>query len=453
MRQPLHRLMFVAATLVFGGCATAQPLNAGDYIGPFYGDMTAAQKQEVREWNLAFWNRIDTGDPQTLTLTEPVWQSPLFNPLRATRATLERLKVLDPADCDWAIITATEGSPLWEKREALRESMTDGKFETDPVTNPEGYFIHMQDIFNAPPGTGVDAWIIDGKLVSVNLPTDVRVAIVPDTCATISGPIDCAAYQSQYSGESLTRAFALLNVITTTLPAFANQCTAVTEGQKLITDAESRADQVERRVNEIMVEQGFRPVTFRFDAAFGVYGSIPVIQVDVKDYSILIDGWSGRSSGLRPAGNILELSNLTSAYWEVDADRPFYKTFRTESGCQALFALAWTPYVIQPGDTLTPLPALPPSTLPGRPTAPICTHNAVTGICTCVTERVFMITPCPPGAPSFGAAGCRVVERTTCTWTVSAAGCTASRPNWPGQAPATGWPTPGATCTSEYGWR
>jgi len=450
---PLRHLLPAVVACMSPLTTLAQPMNAGDYVGPFYGDMTAAQKQEVRDWNLALWNRIDTGDPQTLTLTEPVWQSPLFNPLRATRATLERLKILDPSDCDWAIITATEGSPLWEKREALRASMIDGKFETDPVTNAEGFHTHVQDIFNAPPGVGVDAWFADGKLVSINLPSDITVGFVTEICATAEGPIDCAAYQQQHSGESLTHAFALLNALITTLPTFADQCVPVTEGQKLITGAESRADQVERRVQEIMVEQGLLPMTFRFDAAFGVYGSIPVIQVDIKDYTIFIDGWSGRSTGLRPARNVLELSNLTRHYWEVDLDLPYYKTYRAGSGCQSLFALAWTPYQVQPGDTLTPLAPLPPSTLPGRPTTPICTPNTATGVCTCVTERVFAITPCPPGAPSFGAAGCRVVEITTCTWAVSAGGCTASPPSWPARAPSSGWPTPLATCTSVYGWR
>jgi|GEM_PF-2927482 len=451
----LRLLPFVCGVALCGGSLShAQPINPGEYVGPFYGDTTPDQREEVRNWSLAFWNRIETGDPQTVAMTEPVWQSPLFNPLRATRATLERLKVLDPLDCDWEIIAATEGSPLWEKREALRASMVDGKFETDPATNAEGFQEHLQAIFDAAPGSGVDAWFADGKLVSLNLPGDVMGGFVTNPCVTADGPIDCAQYQAQHSGESLVRAFALLHEITTNLPAFADQCAPVTEGQKLITGSESRADLIERRVQEIMIEHGLRPATYRFDATFGVYGSIPVIQIDIKDYTFSVDGWSGKSSGLLPPKTLLDLNGLSS-YWEVDLDRPYYRIYNGENGCKAIFAMAWTPYTINPTDTLTPLPASPPSsTLPGRPQNLACKHDTPTGVCTCTVTRVFTIVPCPPGAPSFGPSGCRIKEITTCTWSVGPGGCVhpPAAPNWPGQAPGGGWPAPVATCTTEYGW-
>ncbi len=431
----------------------AQPINAGEYVGPFYGDTTPEQREEVRNWSIAFWNRIEMGDPQTVAITEPVWQSPLFNPLRATRATLERLKVIDPSDCDWEIIAATEGSPLWEKREALKASMVDGKFETDPATNAEGFQEHLQAIFDAAPGSGIDAWFADGKLVSLNLPGDVMGWFVTNPCVTADGPLDCTQYQAQHNRESLVRASDLLWEVHTTLPAFAGQCVSVTEGHKLITGAESRADQIERRVQELMIERGFRPVTHRFDATFGVYGSIPIIQVDIKDYTFNVDGWSGASSGLLPPKTLLDVSGVSS-YWEVDSDRPYYRLYTGDRGCKAIFAQAWTPYTIKPTDTLTPLPALPPSTLPGRPQGLACKHNTTTGVCTCTVRRTFTIVPCPTGAPSFGTSGCRIDEITTCMWSVGPNGCVnpPAAPNWPGQAPANGWPAPVATCTSEYGW-
>lgn len=420
------------------------------FILPFYGQTTGEEREEARAWSVAFWERVESGNPQTFVPQQAAWQSPLFNPLRSTRATLERLRVIDPADCDWEIISATEGSPLWEKRQALKESMISGKFETDPVINTEGFQNHLDAVFNAPAGTNVEAAMENGALVSTNLPLS---ATSPQF--SISIPADARAYQGM-TQQQIDQASAALFDLVNTMPALAQACSAVPESQGLITGLPTRADQVESLVRQRLMMHGFDPLTTRYDLAFGVYGSLPVIQAQLGGAVAFVDGWSGFVYGPFPEGVELVLGRMLNPYMiEYDLSSESYRAFSNAEGCLVKFARTWIPWnptTATPPVTLTPMPALPGGT-PGRPDVS-CIHDSATGVCTCTAYRKITVTPCPVGAPTQPGPGgtCYILEKTVCTWNVNSGGCTASDPNWTTSPPAIGsWPTPVATCTTSFG--
>ncbi len=445
------------------------------FILPFYGQTTEEEREEARAWSVAFWERVESGNPQTFVPQQAAWQSPLFNPLRSTRATLERLKVIDPADCDWEIISATEGSPLWEKRQALKESMISGKFETDPVSNGEGFQEHLSMIFDptppfpnavqrnadASPGQGIEAWMQDGKLVSTNLvlAKNESQTIPAMGIVTRSGPLpEGTSIFSLATPQQVQRATDAIQSMQAVIPAAAELCTTVSESQKLLTGAPSRADEIEQLVRQQLIAHGFDPLTTRYDAAFGVYGSLPIIQAHLGQYVCFVDGQVGAVYG--PYVQEMELARRFSEF-ALSRHMPreysgfdLVRVFAHETGCQVKFASVWVPWT-QPATPLpvTPWPATPLNTLPGWPKT-TCSFSATTGICTCTVERTVSVVPCPTGAPVHPVTLlCAVKEISECTWTTGRTGCTAPNPNWPtSPPPATGWPTPVATCTYKYGW-
>lgn len=447
-------LWLTGILMVTAGCEPAFSKQPSE-VSVIYGQLTEVQRAEVFQWGQAYWEQVETGAVSAFVFSDPLMNSHLFNPLRATRATLERLKLWESTDCDQIIVAATPADEvLWEKRTRLKESMIDGKFVTDAVENYSGTQVHLDKLFIELPGNSATAQFEGSKLVSAGVHLDTA-----DSVLGVAPPAQLGVYPPM-----TLELFATQASLTEAAPGLAAGCTNRTEAQKLVTGLPSRADQLELAIHAHMESLGLPAVTQRYDVSFGVYGSLPVIIVFHHDVINIVDGINGNVVGPYPTGSSINPLNHLS--WHPEWDPTTSARAFNSSGCELKYAGSWTPWTPAPADVITPIPGLPgvgPSSLPGRPhdirwdfTPPA---GTTPGFCTSKYTRVVSVNPCPAGAPAPSvpnpAIPCMIFETVTCTWPTGPGGCVlppGTAPNLPGPysvppGPAP-WPPVATSCST-----
>lgn len=380
------------------------------------------------QWSDHYWARVDTGATVKVgqfAFSNTALNNPLFNPVRAARPTLEELKIISASDCDG--MTALQ--PGWGNTaiaDAFREAMKSWRLTTNSASNAAGTAVHIALITGAPGGSGVTWTIVGDNLISEKLPW--LSASGNNPSPTIAGSI---------SPETQQAIEKLMNIG----PIIASASAGTSIAQSLITGEESHADKFERGVRQLLVDGGWNGTTWRVDAVFGVFGSLPLVGVTFDDGFVLVDSVNGGVDGPFEPGTHLQADTLLAGHVEYTAASSV-KYFAL-AGCESPVAVKWRP--------------APPSwgTLPWGPpswflfgTSYFCTLTIPAPLwprvdCRCIREGT-----------STDASGRAVVVREVCECTSCAGtGTTGGPPSGP-VAPSGTPPTPGAattcTCTIEY---
>lgn len=359
----------------------------------FYGALTPTEQAEVQAWGVAYWTKVEGGTPSAMTFSNPAMNSHLFNPFRGTRATLENLKLLDAGDCDRSIIegdTSTMDAATLAKRQSLKDAMCAAKFATDPVTNPEGTVAHAAQILDAVSTSQLVTYSEGGKLVSEKLPLDILVA---------------AGADPQLAANLSTDTINAINAIVVAAPGYAQAATGGTEAQKLLNGGASRTDQAEARLITLLQDLDLTgSFTVRYEAAFGVYGSLPVIAFVLPDAFILVDGVTGAVAGPYKPDTNVDAGTLLAVHSEYSTS--FGAAIFTMAGCRQP---ASPPKNIPSHPTTPALPWAPqpplPGKTPGNPTTWACGDVMLTaGASCCCTRTITYIdttsTAVPPPTKS-----------------------------------------------------
>ncbi|MCC6321363.1 MAG: hypothetical protein IT438_08005 [Phycisphaerales bacterium] len=405
--------------------------------------MDATLRTELGQWSAHYWNRVETGAKIKVgdfAFSNAALNNPLFNPLRGARATLEQLSIVSASACDGL----AELQPGWGDAaiaSSFKAAMKDWTFTTDSQANPSGTSTHMSLITAS--GAG---WTVQGNLlISTNLPLEkftganntptIPSSLLPATQAAITKLID--------AGSIIAAASA-----------------GTTEAQSFITGEESHATKFERGVQQLLADGGWRGETWRVDAAFGVFGSLPLVGVTFRDACVLLNSVTGALDGPFSPRSPLVATALLASHPEYTAGTSI--KFFASNGCKGGNMAGWVPVPCTP-------PALPgtcipatfvPVTVPGQPPGNpgnwVCDYDAAVppatgGTCTCHYEYKYAspLIPCPGGAwvPPMGGARCLIIERWTCA---SVGGATCIGASCPGGIPAPAVPPPanpiGAPC-------
>lgn len=292
-----------AVTCVALACAAPAIGQSPPPSTPLYGTLTASEEAEVAAWGVAYWQRLETGTAATpvQSFSNPGMNSPLFSPRYGTRATLERLKLLEIADSQVVIEQATQANVAdWDKRKALKDAMTALKFVTDPVTNPNGTAAHVEMILDASTTSSLVTYTEGGKLVSEKLPLDVLVSAGADP-----------QFASQLSVDTVNA----INALVVACPGYASTAAGGTEAQKWQTGAPSKRDAVETRVRTLIHDiQVPSHGVDTLDASFGVYGCLPLVRVRFPDATVVIDALTGAVSSPVKPNTIPDASTAISAH-------------------------------------------------------------------------------------------------------------------------------------------
>lgn len=253
----------------------------------FYGVLDTSQDAAVKQWSTYLWNRIETGSPSVaaaaFAFTDPALASPLFQPLRAAKGTLEGLEVAAESPCYWVATTPT-GDLIAIGDAALiqatKDYMTLGKLSTDLGENIAGTSEHLNKILSS---DGAQFGFEGGSLVSYG--------VQPDTVA--------AAYVGGAPkfdvGPGTMNA---IGVILGTAPAIAASANSPSESLRAIRGGASRTDdfltQLALALWDVDVNQ---VVMTRVDAMFGAYGDLPLALVQFEDAYVLVDTVNGTLAG------------------------------------------------------------------------------------------------------------------------------------------------------------
>ncbi|MCC6321280.1 MAG: hypothetical protein IT438_07580 [Phycisphaerales bacterium] len=399
----------------------------------FYGEVDATLRAELAQWSTHYWNRVDTGAKVkvgSFAFSNAALNNPLFNPLRGARPTLEQVKVLNSSDCDG--LAALQ--PGWGDAAiaaAFREAMKDWKFSTDTTTNATGTAIHVALITAAPPEAGT-TWTSQGNLIiSEKLPL-----------VTVSGQNEEPTIATGVSSATQ----AAIDKIILIGPIIAAASAGTTEAQALITGEESHATKFERGVQTLLADGGWNGTTWRVDAAFGVFGSLPLVGVMFEDALVLVDSVTGGVDGPFEGGTKLDARTLLASHPQYLASTPV--KYWGVAGC----AVGNVPSKCKvPCPTGTPAGQCIPAgfTPVGTPAAWSCVYTPATtpnsgGTCVCITEYRYKsaTTPCPgsswspPLDPNQTANRCLIFEKYTCSGggaNCTVTGCTS--PGTPSPAP------------------
>ena len=251
----------------------------------FDGALDSTGQAEVVAWSTLFWQRVANGggSPGTgFSFTNADMNSPLFNPLRAARPTLEKVGLVSATACDQLGTLIPMDDPgvadMWK---SFQDIMTEGKISTDWTTDADGTTEHANLILAAPASEGSTVYVDGTKLVSLDLPlqkvsTDAYNASLKEGISQQSQDIIAAMIASgaQWSIDAGT----------------------VTEAQKLITGQASQADNFAATVQGMLDVVGVSGSSVQtIVAQFGVYGSLNVVAIQLGDALVLMDPLSGNS--------------------------------------------------------------------------------------------------------------------------------------------------------------
>lgn len=363
-------------------------------VSPFYGGIDAQDQTELEVWAGYFWQKADTGvvaKPGEFQFSDSAMNSPLFSPLRGARATLEAVNLLPAIDCD-AAATPNYADP--KVAAAFRAVMLDAKVTTDAQINPSGASAHSQMIAEAPPGSVV-FWTEGTKLISIGLPLKL-----------VNEPPKEPVFAGQVSPETEEAMAKLIS----TGPAIAAASKGVTVAQGLITGEKDQADRFADGVQELLWDMESDGAIGRMEAAFGIYGSLPIISITFDDAYIVMDCTNGELDGPFEPDSDIDATLLLSKHPEFVAGSSirYYKGI----GCPARSAV-WhltPPVAVPPYSTCpavpgsTPVTVLPPFRVPGTPPGtPVTLNPTVPG---------WLTTPGLGPWPTSG--GC-VATTATCT--------------------------------------
>jgi len=147
-----------------------------------------------------------------------------------------------------------------------------------------------------------------------------------------------------------------------TSPAIAKAAKGVTQTQALITGELSHADRFEQGIVQFLADQMSNASAWRVDAAFGVFGSLPIVGVTFDDAFVLVDSTNGAVDGPFDLVSPLDATVLLaqqSAYVTGTTVR-----YVNASGCLILTAPQWRT-TQPPGWTPAPVTPGVPATNPG----------------------------------------------------------------------------------------
>jgi|GEM_PF-2616536 len=342
----------------------------------FNGQLTADERSELRAWGTQFIARLDTGKAKPVKFSNAAMNSPLFNPLAGPRATLERLSLIDDTDC-WQWIVSCRDCPepvIAAKRSAIRTVLSGGQLQTNINANSAGTLEHITKIIDATTRDDADdinVWIENGVLFSMNLPMDPAINARADEHRV-----------STLEKSTLNTLAALADKC----PALCNDAAAAPHQRvALLTGEPTQRDLVAAGIAALLADAGFTaaPIT-HLDIVFGVYGSLPALQVDLPAATVLIDTTNGRIAGPYIPGSSIPAAALLAAHSDVFQPGTPVKTYNA-LGCAAPVLAQWAPGLPPPatptGPAFTPKPANPlprfptgPATWPGVP-APSPTYN------------------------------------------------------------------------------
>ncbi|MCC6323121.1 MAG: hypothetical protein IT438_16985 [Phycisphaerales bacterium] len=426
--------------LLGGGFGSERPAAAQSSV--YYGEVDATLRSELAQWSAYYWNRVDTGAKAKVgefAFTNAALNNPLFSPLRGARPTLEQVKVLNSSDCD-GLAALQPGWGDTAIAAAFRDAMKDWKFSTDTTTNATGSAIHVALITAAPPEAGA-TWSSQGNLIiSEKLPL-----------VTVGGQNEEPTIATGVSSATQ----AAINKIILIGPIIAAASAGTTEAQSLITGEESHATKFERGVRTLLADGGWVGTTWRVDAAFGVFGSLPLVGVTFSDAFVLVDSVNGGVSAAFSLSSSVDATLLLGAHSaQYLIGQPI--RYMTLSGCATDHQAGWwplMPHPVSPRPPATPgstcVPVNPPWAPPPAP--PLCMDSTVPGwmtLPTCVFAAAVPPTPgpgtctCTEYGHHTGGPGVPIV------WVRSIYQCPAGPA---GTCPPAGYPT-GCTLVIDYWW-
>ncbi len=307
-------LILAAGTLL--GLATTHAHAQEEY---YYAGLSPAENAEVVAWNVLYWQRVDDGGGAPgagFAFTSNAMKSPLFNPVRAARSTLEQVGKINSGLCDRLddlptyLDVQTAGA-----RDALRNTMLYGTIETQAGTIEE--WKHLLLIDAAPVDYPYLAYDVDGYLISVELPL-----------SEVSEVAGSAALALNIGSESQ-------QIIASLIAAGGNwrsQCTDVPQWQSLITGETSTAEQFRVLVLQYLALRSASAGLSVVRANFGTFGELPIVFVTLPDCFILMDPTTGNLSGPFDPASTLDAQGLLSQHadaYQAGSSLRYY----TSTGC------------------------------------------------------------------------------------------------------------------------
>jgi len=217
-----------------------------------------------------------------------------------------------------------------------------------------------------------------------------------------------------------------------TSPAIAKAAKGITQTQALITGELSHADRFEQGIVQFLADQMSNATAWRVDAAFGVFGSLPLVGVTFDDAFVLVDSTNGTVDGPFDLDSPLDATVLLESHPSYNAGSTV--RFRLMWGCEGTMTAIWNPN--PPDPTFVPIPppaTAPPGTPPGRPSTWVCFTFPVPLRCVCSHDEWWWCpTPCPavPGLPTVVRARIRCETAGACPATTPATGTPLPTPPW-----------------------
>jgi hypothetical protein len=405
-------LCFALLTLVCG-----KALAQGSV---FYDEPSDTRYNELKEWGAKYVELLDSGVPAagaaTFAFTAPSMNSPLFSPVRAA------ISIVGEAAGATNCSTTTIQPGVGTVDEELVAYLTMGKITTS-LTNTDATTAHLSAIMQS---NNAQFTIQGDMLVSEGL--------TPSVITTVPGA-------KQYTSVATSTA-TWISELGTLAPGWAGQHNFAEEGKRQLLGQVSEVDYFENEIRNWAMVNTIDLTTYRVNANFGRYGSLPLIVGVYQSGSdagfVLIDGITGTVDGPFVSGSAIDPRGLLTLHGATFVSGSGVQVVDAKTGNCVAAAPTWHPITptspIPPGYTPRPavpgLPVTDPKSLPGWPTVPRCFTVAIPASCVCTYEEVWI--PGPGLTPAI-----RVEQSCTCPMAV----CTGPVPNQPGLVPAV------ATCT------